>query len=101
MAFGTPNNEISRQENNKVEVAKKLSGVGTILEYTTHGGEKTVTEEVYADSIANEALNGQVGSSAVSDHGFNQVNSDYSKATKTTLTALAAPVTTTTTTTGA
>lgn len=97
MAFGTPSNEISRQESNKVEVAKKISGNGTVLEYTTHGGEKTVTEEVYADSITNEALNGQVGTSAVSDHGFNQVNNDYAKATKTTLTALAAPTTTTTT----
>ena len=99
MAFGTPSNEISVQTSNKVEAAKKLNGVGEILEYTTHGGENTKTEEVYADSISNEAVNGQVGTSVKTEHGLNQVNSDYAKSSKTTLTALATATTTTTTTT--
>jgi len=102
MAFGTPSDEISVKESNKVDIAKKVNGKGEILNYTTHGGEKTVTEEVYADAITNEAVNGQTGTTAVTEHGIDKSNSDYSKATKTRVTALGAGTgATTTTTTGA
>ena len=96
MAFGAPTDKNSLNTNNTVEVAKKLDNLGVVEELYTHGGMAEATEEVYADSIDNEALNGQSGSSAVSAHGFQEVNNDFAKATKTTMSVLAAATTTTT-----
>ena len=99
MAFGAPSGKNNLNQNNTVEVAKKNDNLGVITDLYTHGGMQEVTEEVFADSITNEALNGQSGTSVVSAHGYQQVFNDYAKATKTTQSVLAAAVTTTTTTT--
>jgi hypothetical protein len=101
MSFGAPSGKISKKQSAKAEKASKLDNNGAILEYTTHGAEVETSEEMYSDVFTNAAINGQQGASVITGHGFDQVNTDYSKETKTTATAGAAvPITTTTTTTG-
>jgi hypothetical protein len=89
MAFGIDTG-ISRNTNNTVQVAEKLTAKGVIEDMHTHGGAAETTEEIYADSISNAALNGQSGTSVVTAHGLNETNVDYARATKTTRAALAA-----------
>jgi len=94
MAFGLSSG-ISRNRNFTVNVAEKIGEDGTIDDMTTHGGTEEKTEETYADSITNEAVNGQTGTTVISAHSLIESNTDYARSSKTTVIALAAPTTTT------
>lgn len=100
MAFGinssARNEAESYTEDNTVEVAELKSKDGTIIDMTTHGGKKEVTEEFFlaaeATTITNEALNGQTGASdIVTKHSLTEKNNEYQKASITKVSALAAP----------
>ena len=102
MAWGTVGGEISKNQNNSVNVGERLNGNGDVADMRTFGGKVETTEEVYIDagSFANLAVNGQSGTSGiVSSHNLIESNTDFCKSQKTTLAALAAATTTTTTTT--
>lgn len=101
MAFGINSSERneaeSYTEDNTVEVAELKDATGTIIDMTTHGGKKEVTEEFFlaaaATTITNEALNGQTGASdIVTKHSLTEKNNEYQKASITKVSALAAPV---------
>ena len=101
MAFGiissAKNEAESYTEDNSVEVAELKSKDGTIIDMTTHGGKKEVTEEFFlaadATTITNEALNGQTGASdIVTKHSLTEKNNEYQKASITKVSALAGPV---------
>ena len=84
MSFGTGATGIlSRQTSNTVQVADKLDEDGNILESTSFGGVKEVTEETHTDTFTNEAINGQSGSDITTSHEYNEVNNDFAKQTKT------------------
>jgi len=101
-AWGTSDGSISKSTNNSVTVAEKLNGTGDITDMRSHGGKAEVQTEVYVDagSFANEAVNGQAGTSGiVSSHNLIESNTDFARAQKTAVSALTAATTTTTTTT--
>jgi len=95
MSFGiTEAGVISRQTVVTVETAAKEDEKGTILEETTYGGVKEVTEEVFSDSFTNEAVNGQTAttaSGAVVEHSYNEMNDGYARSTRRIRSPLAAP----------
>ena len=100
MAFGIKSslkaNAESYTEDNSVEVAELKSKDGTIIDMTTHGGKKEVTEEFFlaaeATTITNEALNGQTGATdIVTKHSLTEKNNEYQKASITKVSALPAP----------
>ena len=100
MAFGIKSSERneaeSYTEDNTVEVAELKDATGTIINMTTHGGKKEVTEEFFlaadATTITNEALNGQSGATdIVTKHSLTEKNNEYQKASITKVSALAAP----------
>jgi hypothetical protein len=102
MGFGIVSQEakISRTTANSAQVAEKTDGTGAILEMTTYGAAEEISEEVFADSITNEATNGQVGNTSagvVTAHDFIESNTEYQRSSKTTRKALATAATTTTT----
>ena len=85
MGFGTGSIGIlSRQTSNTVQAADKLDEDGNIVESTSFGGIKEVTEETHTDTFTNAATNGQSGSDIVTSHEYNEVNNEYAKETKTT-----------------
>ncbi len=93
---GTATNSESYTEDYSVEVAEKLDSKGTIVDMTTHGGKKEVTEEFYLDgagtTITNEALNGQSGKTdIVTKHTLTEKNNEYQKVSITKVSALASP----------
>ena len=89
--FGTGTVGVTaRTTNNSVQVADKMSSEGVILESTSFGGTKEVTETVYTDSFVNEALNGQSGTDIVTAHNLTESNDNYATADKTTRSALPA-----------
>jgi hypothetical protein len=90
--------KISQTTTNKVEVDRKYNSAGEVIELGSFSGLTETSEEVFADSITNEAVNGQLGTSVVSSHAFVESNTDYQRATKTTIAVLASATTTTTTT---
>jgi hypothetical protein len=101
MAFGIKSSlkagAESYTEDNTVEVAELKNKNGTIIDMTTHGGKKEVTEEFFlaaADTtITNEALNGQTGATdIVTKHSLTEKNNEYQKASITKVSALPAPV---------
>mgnify|MGYP000844967654 FL=1 len=101
MAFGikssAKNEAESYTEDNTVEVAELKNKNGTIIDMTTHGGKKEVTEEFFlaaeATTITNEALNGQTGATdIVTKHSLTEKNNEYQKASITKVSALAGPV---------
>lgn len=101
MAFGIKSSEKneaeSYTEDNTVEVAELKSKDGTIIDMTTHGGKKEVTEEFFlaaADTtITNEALNGKTGATdIVTKHSLTEKNNEYQKVSITKVSALPAPV---------
>jgi len=87
MGFGVTSG-LSKQTNNSVSVAEKINSKGAIVEMTTHGGKQEVQEEVYSDALTNEAVNGQSGTSVVSNHNLIESATDYARESKTTITAL-------------
>jgi len=87
MPFGAGTN-LSENLNHSVNPVAKLNGNGDIVEFFTNGGKQTKTEEFYSSSFTNAAVNGQTGTSVVSEHNLMKVNTDYVKENKTTLTAL-------------
>ncbi len=100
MAFGIKSslkaNAESYTVDNTVEVAELKDKNGTIIDMTTHGGKKEVTEEFFlaaADTtIMNEALNGQTGANdIVTKHSLTEKNNEYQKASITKVSALPAP----------
>jgi len=100
MAFGikssAKNEAESYTEDNTVEVAELKDSTGTIIDMTTHGGKKEVTEEFFlaadATTITNEALNGQTGADdIVTKHSLTEKNNEYQKASITKVSALAGP----------
>ena len=93
---GTATNSESYTEDYSVEVAEKLDSKGTIIDMTTHGGKKEVTEEFYLDgtttTITNEAKNGQSGTTnIVTKHTLTEKNNEYQKVSITKVSALASP----------
>lgn len=96
MSFGTGTaGVITRNTSNNVETASKTDEEGVIVEETSYGGINEVTEEVFTDAFANEALNGQVGTTAggiVVEHSHSEANDAYARATKRTRTPLAAGI---------
>jgi hypothetical protein len=87
MSFGAGTN-LSRSYNHNVEIAKKVNGHGDVTGLFSHGGMQTKQEEYYSSSFTNAAVNGQQGTSAVQDHNLIEVNTDWSKEQKTTVTCL-------------
>jgi len=90
---GTATNSESYTEDYSVEVAEKLDSKGTIIDMTTHGGKKEVTEEFYLDgtttTITNEAKNGQSGTTdIVTKHTLTEKNNEYQKVSITKVSAL-------------
>lgn len=84
MAFGTGATGIlSRSTSASAQVADKMDEEGTIIDSTSHGATREVTEETYTDAFVNEALNGQTGTDIVTAHDYNEVNDDYAKQTVT------------------
>ena len=88
MSFGIDSG-ISRNTNNSVQIAEKPNNKGQITDMTSYGGKSETTEEEYADSITNEALNEQTGTSIVAQHNFIEGNVDYARSQKTTVGSLA------------
>ena len=93
---GTAPNAESYTEDNSVEVAEKLDSEGTIVDMTTHGGKKEVSEEFYLDgvetTITNAALNGQTGTTnIVTKHTLTEKNNEYQKVSLTKVSALPGP----------
>ena len=100
MGFGVINgaapNAESYTEDNSVEVAEKLDSEGTIVDMTTHGGKKEVSEDFFLDgvetTITNEALNGQTGTTnIVTKHTLTEKNNEYQKVSITKVSALPGP----------
>ena len=84
MSFGTGTaGVLSRSTSATVQVADKLDEDGNIVESTSFGGVKEVTEENYTDTFSNEATNAQSGADITTSHEFSEVNNDYAKETKT------------------
>lgn len=96
MSFGSPAGTLSRKQSAKVDVAKKYDNMGTPIEATSHGAELEQTDEMYSDSFTNLAVNLQSGTSIVTGHTYDEVNTDYAKETKTTLTLVTTVAVTTT-----
>lgn len=93
---GTAPNAESYTEDNSVEVAEKLDSEGTIVDMTTHGGKKEVSEDFFLDgeatTITNEALNGQTGTTnIVTKHTLTEKNNEYQKVSITKVSALPGP----------
>lgn len=93
---GTAPNAESYTEDNSVEVAEKLDSKGTIVDMTTHGGKKEVSEDFFLDgvetTITNEALNGQSGTTdIVTKHTLTEKNNEYQKVSITKVSALPGP----------
>lgn len=93
---GTATNSESYTEDNSVEVAEKLDSEGTIVDMTTHGGKKEVSEDFFLDgvetTITNEALNGQTGiTNIVTKHTLTEKNNEYQKVSITKVSALPGP----------
>lgn len=93
---GTATNSESYTEDYSVEVAEKLDSKGTIVDMTTHGGKKEVSEDFYLDgestTITNEALNGQSGTTdIVTKHTLTEKNNEYQKVSITKVSALPSP----------
>jgi len=93
---GTAPNAESYTEDNSVEVAEKLDSEGTIVDMTTHGGKKEVSEDFFLDgvetTITNEALNGQTGTTnIVTKHTLTEKNNEYQKVSLTKVSALPGP----------
>ena len=97
MGFGVKNgtapNAESYTEDYSVEVAEKLDSKGTIVDMTTHGGKKEVSEDFFLDgeatTITNEALNGQNGTTdIVTKHTLTEKNNEYQKVSITKVSAL-------------
>lgn len=91
MAFGIDAG-ITRNTQNTVQVAEKTGPLGQILDMTTFGGATEVQTEEFADSLTNEAVNGQNGTEVTTAHGYNESNGDYARVSKTVRTALTQPV---------
>lgn len=87
MAFGVAAG-ISKTTSNSVQVAEKDDQNGTIDDMTSYGGKTTLTEESFTTSFTNTALNGQNGSSVITEHTLTESNKDYAKESKTTVTVL-------------
>ncbi len=94
MSFGIADaGVVSRTTTNTVEVASKDNEEGEIVEETSYGGVEEITEEVFTDSLTNEALNGQTGTTSsgiVIEHTLTESNTDYARASKRTRKPLAA-----------
>ena len=90
MSFGSPVGTLSRKQSAKVDVAKKYDNRGVPVEATSHGAEIEQTDEMYSDSFVNETVNLQSGTSIITAQTFDEVNTDYAKGTKTTLTLVTA-----------
>lgn len=78
---------IARQTNHTSEVASKMNEAGEIVEETTYGSYQELTEEQYSDSITNEAVNAQVGTTitgVVTNHNYIESNTEYARTSKTT-----------------
>lgn len=87
MAFGVAAG-ISKTTSNSVQVAEKEDHNGTIDGMTSYGGKTTLTEVSYTITFTNTALNGQNGTSIISEHSQTEGNKDYAQESKTTITAL-------------
>ena len=88
MGFGDSTvGNISTNTAYSVQTADKMDEKGRIDEFTTYGGTKETTEEVYAEagSFTNLAVNSQVGNTTaagVTSHTLVESNTDYARATK-------------------
>jgi len=94
MGFGAPIGMVSTNTANTAQVAEKTDAVGSITEMKTYGAVEEITEEYFSTTMANEAINGQTGTTStgvVTSHTLNEVNTEYARETKVTRKPLAAP----------
>ena len=87
MAFGvtgSKTNQISRTKSFTADKTLMLNNVGKKIDGTTHGAEKSVSEEFYvtnSDAFSNQVVEGAHGTNLVTGCTLNESNQDYAKFT--------------------
>lgn len=84
-------NNQSETEEYSVDKATLKNELGTIKDYGSHSGEKTITDEtvIVGTEPANTAVNGQSGTTCIDSMTINRTNTDFPKVTTVTTEALA------------